>query len=409
MPKTESLHDRNNNQPIIIIGTGSAGVRLVHQLLYLDPTVSIKIFGGEDQQPYSRENLLKMLAGKYNDDQLHAATQLPDVKNVEILLNNPITTINPENSNILDSQGDLHSYKYLVLAVGAQARMLEIEGGTLKNVFNFRNIHDAESLKSRQVGSRRTVVIGGGLVGLDVAYAMKRHNTEVTVIEHSTRLMYHQLDDHASVYLRLYLDDLGIDVRKQRDVVQIEGESKVEQVVLNTGETISCDTVIASIGIKPNIVLANKTGLDTNQGIIVNNQLQTSVNNIYAIGECSEYQNRVHGSAKPGYEQAEILAKILVNGKGKFKGSISMSRLSVVDYPILSIGENGDNSAINKQFMYRDIKKMVYRKIVLKNGQLCGVVAAGEWKNSKQLHDMVENKKHIWPWQRKRFERTGEL
>ena len=94
MAKTESLNDRNNNQPIIIIGTGSAGVRLVHQLLYLDPTVSIKIFGGEDQQPYSRENLLKMLAGKYNDDQLHAATQLPDVKNVEILLNNPITTIN---------------------------------------------------------------------------------------------------------------------------------------------------------------------------------------------------------------------------------------------------------------------------------------------------------------------------
>lgn len=400
-----------NKHPIIIIGTGSAGVRLVHQLLYQDPNVSIKIFGGEDQQPYSRDNLLQMLAGKFTEDQLHAATELPDIKNVEILLNNPIASIDPKRATVTDSLGEVHSYNKLILAVGAQPRTLqvEVEGVDLDNVFTFRNIHDAELLKSRQVSSRRTVVIGGGQVGLDVAYAMKRHNTEVTVIESSSRLMYHQLDDHASVYLRLYMADLGVDVRIERHVVKIEGDSKVTKVVLNTGENIDCDTVIISIGINPNTKLALDSGLKINKGIIVDNQLKTSQENIYAIGECSEFQGRVFGSAKPGYEQAEVLANILVNQKGKYTGSISMSRLSVVDYPILSIGDNGDDFISNKEIKYRDIKKMVYRKLVLNNGKLRGVVAAGKWKDSERLHDLVMKNKHIWPWQRRHFEKTGEL
>ncbi len=401
--------NESNKHPIIIIGTGSAGVRLVHQLLYQDPNIPIKIFGGEDQQPYSRDNLLQMLNGKFTEDQLHAATELPDVKNVEILLNNPIKCIDSKRAKVTDSLGEIHSYNKLVLAIGAQANMLEVEGVELDNVLTFRNIHDAELLKSRQVGSRRTVVIGGGQVGLDVAYAMKRHNTEVTVIESSSRLMYHQLDDHASVYLRLYLADLGIDVRTERHVVKIEGDHKVKKVILNTGESILCDTVIISIGIKPNTSLAIDAGLKINKGIVINEHLQTSKESIYAIGECTEFQNRVFGSAKPGYEQAEVLANILINHKGKYNGSISMSRLSVVDYPILSIGDNGDDYISNKEIKYRDIKKMVYRKLVLNNGKLRGVVAAGKWKDSESLYDLVIKNKHIWPWQRKHFEKTGDL
>ncbi len=399
----------SSDLPIIVIGTGSVGVRFIHELLHLQPLAKIKIFGGEEQQPYSRENLSKMLAGDLSEDALHASGHLPTNKGLEVFLNNPISKIDRLTSMVTDSKGIEHPYNKLVIAVGSSPRMLEVEGSDLEHVFTFRDIHDAESLKSRQAASRRTVVIGGGLVGLDAAHAMTNHNTKVTVIEHSSRLMYHQLDDHASVYLRLYLDDLGIDVHTHTQVARIEGKGKVEQVVLHDGEVLPCDTVIVSIGINPRIDLARSHRLHVNKGIVVNDNLQTSDENIYAIGECAEHRGRYYGLVKPGFEQAEILAKIMSGKRVQYKGSTTMSELKVIEYPILSIGDNGEGALSNKEVMYRDIKKMTYRKLVLNKGYLRGVVAAGPWKNSKELHKMVENKQYIWPWQRSRFSRTGQL
>jgi len=399
----------NSDLPIIVIGTGSVGVRFIHEIHYLQPRLKLKIFGGEEQQPYSRENLSKMLAGELSEDALHASSKLPNSQNLEIFLNNPIVEIDRKSKFVTDSNGTNHPYKKLVIAVGSSPRLLNVEGSDLEHVFTFRDIHDAELLKSRQAASRRTVVIGGGLVGLDAAYAMTNHNTDVTVIENSTRLMHHHLDDTASVYLRRYLDTLGIDVRKQSQVIRIEGNNQVEQIVLQDGETIPCDTVIISIGINPRIKLARSFGLRVNRGIVIDDKLQTNDENIYAIGECAEHRGRFYGLVKPGFEQAEVLAAILSGKKVKYKGSTTMSQLKVIEYPILSIGDNGEGSLSNKEIMHRDIKKMVYRKLVLKRGHLQGVVAAGKWKNSKVLHKMVENKQYIWPWQRSRFSRTGQL
>ncbi len=407
--KITSKKQENNNLPIIVIGTGSVGVRFIHELLHHQPNVKIKIFGGEEQQPYSRENLSKMLAGELSEEALHASSKLPIKKNLDIFLNNPIAKIDRENTIVTDSKGIDHSYHKLIIAIGSSPKMLNVEGNDLKHVFTFRDIHDAELLKSRQTASRHTVVIGGGLVGLDAAHAMTNHNTKVTVIENSTRLMHHQLDDHASVYLRLYLEDLGIDTRKQTQVVRIEGKGKVEQVILHDDEIIPCDTVIISIGIKPNVGLARDIRLHINRGIVIDDKLQTSDKNIYAIGECAEHRSRIYGLVKPGFEQAEVLAKILAGKKVKYKGSTTMSQLKVIEYPILSIGDNGEGSISNKEIMHRDIKRMVYRKLVLRRGYLQGIVAAGRWRNSRALHTMVENKQYIWPWQRSHFIRTGQL
>lgn len=395
--------------PIIVIGTGSVGVRFINELLFRQPGALIKVFGGEEQQPYSRENLSKLLSGELTKDSLYTRNKLHTSKALKVFLNNPITKIDTQNKRATDSAGVQHPYKKLVLAVGSFPRMLDIEDISLKHVFTFRNIKDAELLKTRQVSSRRTVVIGGGLVGLDAAYAMNQYNTNVTVIENSTRLMSQLLDDHASVYLRLFLDDLGIDVRNQTNVIRIEGKSKVEQVVLDDGEIIPCDTVIISIGINPNIEIAKDIGLKVNRGIVVNDYLQTSEENIYAIGECAEHRDRIYGIVQPGYDQAAVLAKIIAGGRAKYTGTITASKLGVVEYPVLSIGDNGEDAENNKEIMYRDIKRMIYRKLVLNHGHLHGVIAAGPWKRSEKLFDLVERKQYIWPWQRKNFENTGNL
>lgn len=382
----------------------------MHQLLFLNAKQPIKIFGGEEEKPYSREHLLELLAGISTKDSLYESSKLPENEHLQVFLNNPIVSIDSDKQFVLDTKGEKHAYSALVMAVGATPNKLQVPGVDLQNIFTFRNIRDAELLKNRQVSSRNIVIIGGGQVGLDTANAMQRHNTNVTVIEHSSRLMYHQLDDHASVYLRLYMDDLGVDVRINNHVSQFEGQDdKVEQVVLDDGEIIPCDTVIISIGIKPNVDLAINSGIHINKGIIVDDKLQTNKPNIYAVGECCEYNGVVFGSVYPGFEQAECLAEILLKDTGKYKGSTSTSHLKVVDYPILSIGDNGDDSVSNVSVTFRDIKNMTYRKLVLHNGRLKGVVATGKWKTNKNLHDMVKNNDRIWLWQRRRFEKTGEL
>ncbi len=398
-----------NDLPIIVIGTGSVGVKFVHELIKQQPRVKFKVFGGEEQQPYSRENLSRLLAGDITKDSLYSTNKIRPSENVNIYLNNLIVNIDPEKSEVTDSKGDVHPYDKLVFAVGSSPRTLEIPGNDLKNVFTFRNMEDAELLKGRQISSRRTVVIGGGLVGIDTAHAMNQHNTKVTVIESSSRLMSQRLDDHASIYLRLFLDDLGVDVRNETDVIRIEGDKKVKQVVLEDGEIIPCDTVIISIGIKPNTQLAESIGLKVNRGIVVNDYLQTSAEHIYAIGECTEHRNRNYGIVQPGFDQAIVLAKNISGIKAKYTGTVTASELGVVAYPILSIGDNGEGAKDNKEYMYRDIKKMTYRKLVLNHGHLQGVVAAGPWENSKDYIEMVESKQHIWPWQAKKFMRTGDL
>lgn len=399
----------NEKSPIIVIGSGSVGIRFVNELLFKQPGSYIKVFGGEERQPYSRENLVKLLAGELAPDNIYNTNKIHESKNVHVFLNNPVVEIDQENSLVIDSQGDQHTYDKLILAVGSYPRMMDIPGTDLKHVFTFRNFQDAELLKNRQVSSRRTVVIGGGLVGLDAAYAMKQYNTEVVVIENSTRLMSQLLDDHASVYLRLQMDDLDIDVRIETGVVEIKGKNKVEKVILSSGESIKCDTVIISIGINPNTELAENIGLKVNRGIVVDDFLQTSAENIYAIGECSEHRGKIFGIVQPGFEQAAALAKIIAGGKSKYTGTIAASELKVVDYPIVSIGDNGEGDPANKEYKYRDIRRMIYRKIVLKHGKLQGVIAIGPWKDSKKLHEMVEKKQFIWPWQRTKFEQSGQL
>lgn len=396
--------------PTIVIGAGSVGVRFVQELFHNNPSMYIKIFGGEKKQPYARENLSRLLSGKMSEEELYIGTNLPASKHIQTFFNNPIREIDKKKSLVIDSKGVEHPYKNLVLATGSFPVIPNVEGLGLENVIVFRALEDAEALLCRQVASRSTVVIGGGQIGLDTAYAMKRHNTEVTVIEHRKRLMFNQLDDHASVYLRLYLDDLDIDVRVETIVEKIVGDKKVSHVVLDDGEEIECDTVIISIGIKPNIELAKNAGLKVSRGIIINDHLRTSRSNIYAIGECVEHRDRVYGTVWPGYEQATVLAKNLAGRKTrKYLGSTSSREFKVIDYPFLTIGDNDDLPKQSKELLYRNIKKMTYRKLVLKNGCLHGVIAAGKWNGSEKLKHAVESKQFIWPWQRSHFEETGEL
>ena len=258
------------SSPLVVVGAGPAGIHFINKLSQRRPDHQIKVFGDEPWEPYNRVRITNMLSGKIDQNSVFQSFELSNLPQVHASWNNRIQSIDTVNATVTDSFGAQHSYSELVLALGSRARVPSIPGVQLRNVYTFRDLNDTHALMGRQVGSRRTVIIGGGLLGLEAAKAMQRFNTEVICIEHSTRLMFNQIDDRASAYLEYYLNSKDIHLRINDRVTKITGNKKVEAIHLASGEVLDCDTVILSVGIEPNIDLARNTGISVNRGIRVN-------------------------------------------------------------------------------------------------------------------------------------------
>ncbi|HHC74224.1 MAG TPA: NAD(P)/FAD-dependent oxidoreductase [Thiothrix sp.] len=461
-------HSANESLPIIIVGAGPVGVHCLLEIHKRLPQQSIKIFGDEAWEPYNRVRLTALLSGEINKNSLDNIGNIPVVEHINCYWNNRIQTINTEENYVVDRDGKQHTYSKLILALGSRPRLPNIKGITLKNVFTFRNLDDTQRLLGRQTRSRCTVIIGGGLLGLEAARAMQRFNTEVTCIEHSTRLMFNQIDNRASDYLIDHLQQLGIKVYTDERVKEIVGDSAVQSVELASGKVINCDTVIVSTGIIPLKELAVQAKIIAPYGIRVNDYLETNIKQIYAIGECAEHYDKVYGIVSPGYEQSSVLAynifcdaqnntvkkpeHALLKGLpstlptaarkvqltlsrflsgfsknnqqtdtdiqaqaniqlnyARYKGSTSSTQLKVVNYPVLSIGRVDDQVRKDESYVYEEAEKGIYRKLVIQRGHLKGVIAIGAWSARHRLQEAVEKQRLIWPWQRARFLKSGEL
>lgn len=394
---------------IIVIGTGPVGIRAVMELQKLNRSKTIAVFGDEPWMPYNRVQLSSLISGEVKEESLYSAYELNSFPGVSTFFNNKIIEIDRYSKNVIDSNGKHYSYDKLILATGSHARIPQIEGVELKNVFTFRDLNDAQKLMSRSVSTRKTAVIGGGLLGLETARAMQRFNTEVHVIEHSMWLMFNQLDNRGGSYLTRHVETLGIQVHVNRRVKRILGDTKVTSILLDNDEIIECDTVIIAAGIRSNSEIALNAGLHVGKGIRVNNHLLTNDKNIFAIGECAEHKDKVYGLVGPGLEQASIVAHYLNGNKTRYLGSTSATNLKVMDYSVFSVGDIGINARSREEIIYQDHQKEIYRKILVINGRIRGAVGIGEWPGVNRFQEAVENKRRIWPWQINRFREQGIL
>jgi nitrite reductase (NADH) large subunit len=404
----EQQHCRRHHD-IIVVGSGPVGMRFVQLLMKLNAELNLAVFGDEPWQPYNRVQLSSLVSGEIKEDDLYASCDITDYPGVNTFYNNRIVSIDRYNRQVIDSHGKRHSYNKLILATGSRPRLPMINGIDLDNVFTFRDLNDAQSLMGRSVRTRRTVIIGGGLLGLEAARAMQRFNTEVHVVEHSMWLMFRQLDNRAGSYLKRYIESLGIHVHLSERVQRILGDARVSGVLLGNGEVIDCDTVVVAAGIESNSMLAMDAGLHVGKGIRVDDHLQTSDRNIFAIGECVEHRNKIYGLVAPGFEQAAVLAHALNGENTRYQGSVSAANLKVLDYPVFSVGNTGISARSREVFIYQDHRREIYRKIVVINGRIRGAVGIGDWPGVHRFQEAVEKQRRIWPWQISRFREQGVL
>lgn len=397
--------------PIIIIGNGPVGMRAAKQILENIPASPLIIYGDEQQEPYNRIQLSSWLAGDVDWNSLLQPLTLPENANIEQRFGYKITKIDPTNHTIEDNNGKQESYSKLILATGSNPYEPNIPGIDQHGVYTFRNFKDANSLIARRARTHHTIILGGGLLGIESARAMQKNNTKVTLIEHADRLLSNQLDSDASEILKQDITKLGIKLIISDSVTEILGKDRVEGLTLRSGEKIDCDTIILSTGIRPNIELAKQAKLAYNRGIIVNDSMQTSNPDIYAIGECAEHREKVYGLVAPGLEQASVAVAHLNNIDNAYSGSVAASRLKVIGTQVFSMGPMG-NDAIQhygNSYVYKNQQEGIYRKILVHRYRLVGAIGLGQWDESVRLQTTIGNSARIFPWQVLRFLKTGNI
>ena len=393
----------------IIIGAGPVGVRFASELLERLPDAKVVLFGDEDTLPYNRVLLTALLAGDVNYDSINLNLPDPTRFNKFSSICTTIESIDVNDKFVTDSESNQYHFDHLIFATGARPFVPQIDGIEKSGVFTFRSLKDTEQLLARTSRARHVCVMGGGLLGLEAAKAMLRNNTQVTVIQQGARLLNKQLDDNAAEVLQAKIEALGIKVITQQGVREIRGNGRVEGVFTRDKEFIECDTVILCTGISPNIELARDARIAVRNGILVDEKLNTSKDNVYAIGECCEYEGVTYGLVSPGYEQAAVLADVLSHGSAKYQGSLEVSRLKVVGEPVISMGEVSDLSyqPHQQELIYKRAES--YRKIVLRKGVIHGVVAIGEWPQAKRVQEKFQRGLKIPVWRRWLFRLTGKV
>lgn len=397
--------------PIVIVGTGPVGIQVAQELLRHDPWAHIVLHGNEPWEPYNRARLSALLNGEMPLAAIQNPLRLPRQHRVVQHYNCEIVAIDRDLRVVVDRLGRRTPYSRLVLAVGSRVRKPSIPGLDKVGVHTFRNLSDTQYLLARRVRSRRAVIIGGGLLGIETARGMSRNHTEVHIVEHTRQLLPGRLDREASEMLRERLYGMGIHVVLGDSVRRVRGRETVTGVSLRSGRPLECDTVIVAAGVTPNLGLALDAGLSVGYGIRVNARMQTSDPFIYAVGECAEFDGRVHGLIAPGLDQAAVAASHLLGGDARYREMASAARLKVAGITLFSAGRVGEDEAPGEvdEIRFRSRTEQSYRKLVLRRGRLVGAVAFGEWPEHHRIQDAIRQGRRIHFWQRRRFAASGKL
>lgn len=396
-------------RPIVIVGAGPVGIRTAQELVKRGETCVI--INAETSAPYNRVKLTPLLSGEAHLGQVLLNRSFDGPGEIKSYDNCAVLDIDRELREVTLSTGRVQPYETLVLATGSRAFVPKIEGSDLSNVFTFRHVKDAEGLLARSFAAQKVLVIGGGLLGLEAARGMKKRGSQVTVVEHESRLMPRQLDDAAGNMLGAIISGLGINVMTGARVTQINGQDRVTSVSFSEGDDIEFDTVIICVGVRANTQIAQAADLQVKTAIVVDETLRTQDPNIFAVGECAEYDGIVCGLVGPGYEQAMTAVDQIMGITSTYTPTLPVTKLKVVGAEVFSMGEveKLDAQVGTSIHIFEDNEANIYRKLFLRRGKILGALGVGDWPEATKLQQAIKRNANIRFWNTLRFNRTGHL
>jgi nitrite reductase (NADH) large subunit len=388
---SKNIQEGARSPRVVVVGNGMAGLAAVEAVLKLKPEAAITIFGDEPHLSYNRILLSDLLAGKTAAGKLVMnSKEWYTACGIDLKLGNPVSAIDPEGRVITDRSGKTTFYDALILAVGGVPFVPPILGREKKGVFVFRTLEETQQILTAARSSREAVVVGGGLLGLEAARGLINYGVSVTVVHLADRLMEQQLDPVGASLLKREMTRMGIRVILEETVEEILGEEQVSGVRLKGGKELPAQMVVICTGIRPNLSLAEKTGLKVGRGIVVDDRLETSVPGIFAVGDVIEHRGKTYGLIAPLREQAAVVAdQIAGAGKTRYQGTICATTLKVAGVHLTSAGDLiGGGGAEEVAFL--DTQKSIYKKCIIRQDRLVGFILLGENKEGPRLFNLIQ-------------------
>lgn len=371
---------------IVIVGNGMVGHHLVAQLVERGAHLEKKItvIGEERFIAYDRVQLSALFSGKSHQDLMLSSEEWYKLHGVDLLLGSKVNNIDREGKNILLDEERTLCYDQLVLATGSYPFVPPIEGNERENIFVYRTLDDLAEIKAACQGAKTGAVVGGGLLGLEAANALKLLGVETHVVEFAPRLMPVQLDEGAGNVLKEKIEALGLTVHTSTATERIcDGETANHRMVFKDADPLEVDVIVFSAGIRPQDILARQSGLNIGErgGIVIDDQCKTSDGAIYAIGECALWQEKIFGLVAPGYTMARVVADSLLGRENAgFTGADMSTKLKLLGVDVASIGDAHKTTEGAQEMILQDAVAGIYKKLVVdKSGsQLLGAILVGD-------------------------------
>ena len=385
---------------LVVVGNGMAACRLLEELTRLAPDLyQITVVGDEPFAGYNRVMLSPLLGGGTDEKTIttHPHQWYRD-RNIRLITGTPVVAIHRRRRQVETAAGHLLDYDRLLLATGAAPRQLPVEGVTLDGVVSFRDLYDVRRLLS--LSAARVVVVGGGFLGLEAADALVKQGHDVTLVHSRGHLLNQQLDESAGHRLQQDLEARGLKFVMQARTQSIEdnGQGAVAAVHLADGQRLPADYVVQAVGIVPRAELAASAGLTVNQGVRVDDTLQTFDPAIYAIGECVEHRERTFGLVAPLYEQAAVCASHLAElGHRRYLYADSATRLKISGIDLVSCGDflgNRDKGKDQGETLQLNLPGS-YRRVQIRDNRVVGMVLYGDVSDAPFFEKLWKEKADI--------------
>ncbi len=371
---------------VVVVGNGMVGHHFVDQLAASETKAHITLLGAETRPAYDRVHLSEVFAGKEPEELALATREEYRDMGVDAHFGDAVADIDRENKIVITATGRQFSYDKLVLATGSYPFVPPIKGSEREECLTYRTIDDLGAIKSQARTSKIGVVVGGGLLGLECANALKNLGLETHVVEFAPGLMGVQLDNSGSAMLRRKIEALDVTVHTQKATTLIDGSGDSTKLRMHFADDTHLDTdmIVFSAGIRPYDQLAKKAGLDVGErgGIVIDYHCRTSDSDIYAIGECALYGNMIYGLVAPGYRMAEVAVEQFsdLEEKPSFKGADMSTKLKLLGVDVGSIGDAHGRTEDSISYVFSDERAEVYKRInVSADGTtLLGAVLVGD-------------------------------
>jgi nitrite reductase (NADH) large subunit len=390
----------------LIIGNGIAGTTAALQIRKFDANGEITIVTEEDLPLYSRIRLPEYLAGAIDEKKLLLFNDVwYDQNKIALITNNRVASIDPGTKQILLDGNARIPYDKLLVATGSRALVPALLGVEKKGVFTLRTIADARRIKEYAEKAISIVILGGGVLGLEIGNALRNIGKSVTFVEFFPRLLPRQMDVEGSRIFREKLESYGLRFVLDARAEKVLGNDAVEGLILQDGSSVKGQMLILSAGIKPEISLFNSTGISLGKGVPVNDRMETELPDVYAAGDAAEHRGMVYGIWPAAEKQGEVAGINMAGGNTVYTGTTPSHSITVAGIEVLSAGEIDIDCKL-PSLVFKDKEKGIYKKIVIRDDCVAGCIFCGDTTGRKEIVSAIRERRPVTEMQES-FERLN--